>query len=74
MRCPHCGRDARREETVYYRFRRLGMNEPVEMAALTCGCQVRAEDLARDTSDICGSDWETAVRRRLDENLRSIFG
>lgn len=70
MRCPTCKRIAAVASIRYSQLGADNMLIPVNAAELTCGCVVPLADLPSSESP---GQWEQAARRRLDDNLRSIF-
>lgn len=69
MKCPSC---RKLSDIAYVQYTQLGPDKrliPINVAMLSCGCKVPLNEL-----DYAGCNWEARVRRRLDDNLRSVFG
>lgn len=70
MRCPICRHRASVERIQYSELGPDNALIPINRASLSCGCTVALESLPRDVD----AGWDVNVRRRIDENLRSVFG
>ncbi len=70
MRCPSCRKSSQVAQVKYFQLGQNNQLEAIDSAMLTCGCVVRLADV-KSSKDV---GWEAVARKRLDDNLRSVFG